>query len=176
MGFILENETASILARMKTIRKGFRAWNHPMLAHSRPNITHLATNFVSLSDSSETHLSTGRVRQTFASNGKRRAGRDGLGEVKGPRYTASTPPPTAAAASPGASRANGTVGAEQRGRHVAIIVGVSWDDLGHRVRRRSVSPTLQATSDLSRLHGIAGLPGPSYDVWVQGSPSATLDR
>ena len=92
MGFILENETASILARMKTIRKGFRAWNHPMLAHSRPNITHLATNFVSLSDSSETHLSTGRVRQTFASNGKRRAGRDGLGEVKGPRYTASTPP------------------------------------------------------------------------------------
>ena len=93
MGFILENETASILARMKTIRKGFRAWNHPMLAHSRPNITHLATNFVSLSDSSETHLSTGRVRQTFASNGKRRAGRDGLGEVKGPRYTASTPPP-----------------------------------------------------------------------------------
>ena len=72
--------------------QGFRAWNHQMLAHYRPNIAHLVTIFVSLSDNSETHLSTGRVRQTFASNGKRRAGRDGLGEVKGPRDTASTTP------------------------------------------------------------------------------------
>ena len=63
-----------------------------MLAHYRPNIAHLVTIFVSLSDSSETRLSTGWVRQTFASNGKRRAGRDGLGEVKGPRDTASTTP------------------------------------------------------------------------------------
>ena len=63
-----------------------------MLAHYRPNIAHLVTIFVSLSDSSETHLSTGWVRQTFASNGKRRAVRDGLGEVKGPQDTASTTP------------------------------------------------------------------------------------
>ena len=61
-------------------------------AHYRPNIAHLVTIFVSLSDRSETYLSTGRVRQTFASNGKRRAGRDGLGEVKGPRDTVSTTP------------------------------------------------------------------------------------
>jgi hypothetical protein len=59
-------------------------------AHYRLNIAHLVTIFVSSSDSSETHLSTGWIRQTFASNGKRRAGRDGVGEVKGPRDTAST--------------------------------------------------------------------------------------
>lgn len=29
---------------------------------------------------------------------------------------------------------------------------------------------------LSRLHGIAGLPVPGYDVWVPGSLSPTLDR
>ena len=29
---------------------------------------------------------------------------------------------------------------------------------------------------LSRLHGIVGLPGPDYDVWVQGSLSPTLDQ
>ncbi len=65
-------------------------------AHYRPNIAHLVTIFVSLSDSSETRLSTVRVRQTFASNGKRRAGRDGLGEVKdlGIRFLQ---PPAAAA-------------------------------------------------------------------------------
>jgi len=72
--------------------QGFRAWNHQMLAHYRPNIAHLVTIFVSLSDSSETHLSTGWVRQTFASNGKRRAVRDNSGEVKWPRDTASTTP------------------------------------------------------------------------------------
>ena len=84
----------------------------------RPNIAHLATIFVSLSDSCETHLSTGRVRKTFASKGKRRAIRDDLGEVKGPRDTSSYNPP-AAAAFPRAGRANGTVGAEQKGRHIA---------------------------------------------------------
>ena len=49
-------------------------------AHYRPIIAHLVTIFVSLSDSSETHLSTGRVRQTFASNEKRRAVWDNSGE------------------------------------------------------------------------------------------------
>ena len=83
----------------------------------RPNIAHLVTIFVSLSDSSETHLSTGRVRQTFASKGKRRAIRDDLGEVKGPRDTSSYNPP-AAAAFPRVGRTNGTVGAEQKGRHI----------------------------------------------------------
>ena len=85
-------------------------------AHSRPNIAHLATIFVSFSDSSETHLSIGGIRRTFASKGKRRAGWDGLGEVKGPRDTAFAPP--AAAASPRVGRANGTVGDEQKGRHI----------------------------------------------------------
>ena len=82
-------------------------------ADSRPNIAHLATIFVSFSDSSETHLSTGGIRRTFASKGKRRAGWDGLGEVKGPRDTAFAPP-QAAAASPRVGRANGTVGATKR--------------------------------------------------------------
>ena len=89
-----------------------------LLAHYRPYIAHLVTIFVSLSDSSETHLPTGRVRQTFASNGKRRAIRDDLGEVKGPRDTSSYNPP-AAAAFPRVGRANGTVGAEQKDRHIA---------------------------------------------------------
>ena len=86
-------------------------------ADSQPNIAHLATIFVSFSDSSETHLSTGGIRRTFASKGKRRAGWDGLGEVKGPRDTAFAP--QAAAASPRVGRANGTVGAEQKDRHIA---------------------------------------------------------
>lgn len=33
MGFIVFTETAAILARMKTIRKGFHDWKHPMLTH-----------------------------------------------------------------------------------------------------------------------------------------------
>ena len=83
-----------------------------MLAHYRPNIAHLVTIFVSLSDSSETHLSTGWVRQTFASNGKRRAVRDNSGEVKWPRDTASTTPRPWQLPLKWA-------GAEQKGRHVA---------------------------------------------------------
>ena len=81
---------------MKTILKGILCLKVPNIgtlpAHNRPNIAHLSTILVSLGDSSETRLSTGWVRQTFASNRKSRAGRDGLGEVKGPRDTAFTTP------------------------------------------------------------------------------------
>ena len=67
MGFIVFTETAAILARMKTIRKGFRAWNHPMLAHYRLNIAHLSTTLGPSNTRPPTLCSTGGVELKFES-------------------------------------------------------------------------------------------------------------
>ena len=67
MGFILFTEPAAILAMVKTIRKGFSACSHPMLAHYRLNIAHLSTTLGPSNTRPPTLRSTGGIQLKFES-------------------------------------------------------------------------------------------------------------